>query len=189
MKKKLAGTLVMFTLVFCLMGCGKEDASNSQDSDQKQTEQTDRSENDASKDKSAEETETADDKAVSQEDITYISCTADEMMQECVNDLNAAKAKYLNQYVAITGTLEEIELDEDANPVGRVVRLDTSVEVTNALCKITGITWDEENVPLESFQKSMEEMKPGDTVTIKVYVDSLEDSFYDYYFDLYGVEK
>ena len=31
-------------------------------------------------------------------------------------------------------------------------------------------------------------MQPGDTVTMRVYVDSLDDSFYDYYFDLYGVE-
>lgn len=47
---------------------------------------------------------------------------------------------------------------------------------------------EEENVPLESFQEAMEKMQPGDTVTMRVYVDSLDDSFYDYYFDLYGVE-
>ena len=191
MKKKLVVMLVLSTMIFCFAGCGKEEASESQSSGQEQDAETDNSED--AGDETEGVSETADPEAEKNEDaleeeISYISCTADEMMQECVSDLDAAKAKYLNQYVEITGVLDAIELDEDADPVGRVVRMDTSVEVTNASCKITGITWEEENVPLESFQEAMEKMQPGDTVTMRVYVDSLDDSFYDYYFDLYGVE-
>lgn len=194
MKKKLVAMLVLLTMTFCFTGCGKEDAPEPQSSEQGQDAETDTSEDEKTDGDPVEEAEieepaVEESEAPVEEEITYISCTADELMQECVNDLDAAKAKYLDQYVEITGILDEIELDENADPVGRVVRMDTSVEVTNAACNITGITWEDERVPLEDFQEAMEEMQPGDTVTMKVYVDSLDDSFYDYYFDLYGIEK
>ena len=185
MKKKIVAMSALLTMMFCFSGCGKEETPESQGSGQEQDAGSDTSQDEKTDGNAVEETEENDDPV--EEEITYISCTADELMQECVNDLDAAKAKYLDQYVEITGVLDEIELDENADPVGRVVRMDTSVEVTNAACNITGITWNEENVPLESFQEAMKEMQPGDTVTMKVYVDSLDDSFYDYYFDLYGV--
>lgn len=171
------------------MGCGNEETQESQSSGQGQDAETDPTKDEKTDGDKVEEAEIEESEAPVEGEITYISCTADELMQECVNDLDAAKAKYLDQYVEITGILDEIELDENANPVGRVVRMDTSVEVTNAACNITGITWDEERVPLETFHEAMEEMQPGDIVTMKVYVDSLDDSFYDYYFDLYGVVK
>ncbi len=182
MKNKVLIMILSLAMICSLGACGSTEDENAAAS---ATEETAVPEEESTEESVSEEA----DAEVPELEITYLSCTADELMQECVDNLDSAKEKYLDQYVEITGVLREIELDESANPVGKVVRMDTSVEVTNAACNITGITWDEEDVPLEEFQKAMEEMQPGDTVTMKVYVDSLDQDFYDYYFDLYGVEK
>ena len=107
MKKKIVAMSALLTMMFCFSGCGKEETSESQGSGQEQDAGSDTSEDEKTDGNAVEETEENDDQV--EEEITYISCTADELMQECVNDLDAAKAKYLDQYVEITGVLDEIE--------------------------------------------------------------------------------
>ncbi|XCP83510.1 hypothetical protein ABXS75_10470 [Roseburia hominis] len=187
MKRKVIILLSALTLVLSFSSCGKKEQPDTQSPKEDQKVEAETLETDEEEEKKEEN------KEEKEEEIVYISCSADEMMQEFVDDFDAAKEKYADQYVKITGTLKEFDVDEDATPKGRIIRLDTSLEIQNAAANISGITWEEEDYPMEEFEKDRSQIQPGDTVTMLVHIDeySLErgHSFYDFLFDLYGIEK
>lgn len=182
MRKKMLALLLTSVLVVSLSACGAktEEEKESVVASEEVQEEAD-----------LEVVEETDEEEV--EEITYTPCTLEQIVSDVNTDLEAAKAKYVGQYLAVSGILEEIELDDMASPPGKIVRLETNgdASVQNPVWDVDAYSWFEEEYPMEEFEKALNELQPGDPVVVKVYVD---DYFYDESmlaigFSLLGVEK
>lgn len=157
--KKLKVLLLCFAMCLGLMACGN--SSESEPVEETQTTE----ETGVAEDEVTEET-------VTKEDIEYVSCDADTLVNEMYEDLDAATEKYAGQYLEITGVLDRAKVDDTSSPPGKSVYLKTMVDPPeeNAAATIVAHSWDEEWITLEEFEEAIADLSEGDEVILRGYV-------------------
>lgn len=172
MKRKiLCGMLCAGLIAAVLTGCGK--------SSENETKKTTETETVADTETSDAETETAEaeeDDTKDPDKISYQEYAAEEIQADMYSGLDVAFKKYADQYVEITGILEEAEADEKFIPVAKIVRLKTTAESTdsdeNTCVQIAAYAFDDEWLTLDDYKNAIADMQPGDEVVLRGYIES-----------------
>lgn len=170
-RKILCGMLCAGLIAAVLTGCGK-----SSENETKKTTETETVADIETSDAETETAETEEDDTKDPDKISYQEYAAEEIQADMYSDLDAAAKKYADQYVAITGILEEAEANENFVPVAKIVRLKTTAESTdsneNTYVEITAYAWDDEWLTLDDYKNAIADMQPGDEVILRGYIGS-----------------
>lgn len=158
-----------------LTGCGK----SSEDETKKATETEAEADTETS-DAEEETAEVEEDDTKDPDQISYQEYAAEDIQADMYSDLDAAAKKYADQYVEITGILEEAEANENFIPTAKIVRLKTTAESTdsnsNTYAQITAYAWDDEWLTLDDYKNAIADMQPGDEVVLRGYIKSEDQS-------------
>lgn len=122
-------------------------------------------------------TEEATEETISADDLEYISCDADTLVNEMYEDMDAVVEKYSGQYLEITGILEKAEVDDMSSPPGKVVYLKTMVDPpeSNSAATIAAYSWDEQWMTQEEFEEIIPTLSEGDEVILRGYAAEYTD--------------
>lgn len=178
MKKRFLGITLAMMLGISLIGCSASDTKEQESTSQETV-----------------ATETVSPEATTEkaEEITYMKCTVEELLYDIYEDEDAAREKYENQYLEISGIVDECGLDDSSTPPGKEVYLKDTIKGSEEYPSfwIAALSWGND-YPQEKFEEDIEGLSEGDNVTLRVYatdysLDNLDEPWIS--FDLLEVVR